>query len=220
VTKVREVATPHGAARLHTDRARHPVATIVLGHGAGGGVEARDLVALARGLPRSGITVVRVEHPWRVAGKKLAPAPRVIDECFVAAVDQLRTRTPLVVGGRSAGARSAARTAAHLGASGVLALSFPLHPPGKPERSRVEELLAVDVPMLVVQGERDTMGAPDEFPEHLQMTVLPDADHGLKLPARAELSQEDALEILVEATMEFVMREVVGNPDAVSGVAP
>ena len=217
---MREVATPHGTARLHTDRSRRPVATLVLGHGAGGGVESRDLAALAQGLPRSGITVVRVEQPWRVAGRKIAPAPKTLDECFVAAVDQLRARTPMVVGGRSAGARSAARTATHLGASGVLALAFPLHPPGRPERSRAQELLGVDLPLLVVQGERDSMGAPEEFPEHLQMTVLPEADHGLKVPTRAEVGQDDVLEILVEAAMEFVVREVAGNPPDQRRVAP
>lgn len=220
MTSVREVATPHGVARLHTDRARSPVATLVLGHGAGGGVESRDLEALARGLPASGITVVRVEQPWRVAGRRVAAAPAVLDECFVAAVDQLRPRTPMLVGGRSAGARSACRTAAHLGASGVLALSFPLHPPGRPERSRVDELLGVDVALLVVQGERDSMGTPEEFPGHLQMTVLPEADHGLKVPARAVLSQADTLSIVVEAAMEFTMREVVGNPPQPRRVAP
>lgn len=220
MTSKREVSTPHGVARLHTNRARSPVATLVLGHGAGGGVESRDLEALARGLPVSGITVVRVEQPWRVAGKRLAAGPAVLDECFVAAVDQLRPRTPMIVGGRSAGARSACRTAGHLGASGVLAVAFPLHPPGRPERSRVDELLGVGLPMLVVQGERDSMGTPEEFPEHLQMTVLPDADHGLKVPARAELSQADALSILVEAVMEFTMREVVGNPSPPGRVAP
>lgn len=220
MTTVREVQTPHGPARLHTNRSRHPVATLVLGHGAGGGVESRDLAALATGLPRSGITVVRVEQPWRLAGRKVAPAPSVLDECFVSAVDQLRVRTPMVVGGRSAGARSAARTAAHLGASGVLAVSFPLHPPGKPERSRVEELLAVRLPLLVVQGERDSMGRPEEFPDHLQMTVLPEADHGMAVPARAELPQAEVLSILVEATMEFVIREVVGNPSPTARVGP
>ncbi len=220
MTSVREVQTPHGPARLHTNRSRHPIATLVLGHGAGGGVESRDLEALAKGLPRSGITVVRVEQPWRVAGKKLAPAPSVLDEGFVSAVDQLRIRTPMVVGGRSAGARSAARTAAHLGASGVLAVSFPLHPPGKPERSRVDELLAVRGPLLVVQGERDSMGRPEEFPGHVQMTVLPEADHGVKVPARADVGQADVLAILVEAAMEFVIREVVGNPSSPDRVAP
>lgn len=212
MTTIREVTTPQGPARLHTDRSRHPIATLVLGHGAGGGVEARDLEALAAALPREGITVVRVEQPWRVAGKRIAPAPKVLDEAFVAAVDQLRIRTPLVLGGRSAGARSAARTARHLGASGWVGLSFPLHPPGKPEKSRVEELLAVEVPRLVVQGERDPMGLPDEFPGHVQLTVVPEADHGLKVPARAEVTQEEALLVVTEAVLEFVVREIAGNP--------
>ena len=210
-TEVTSVATPHGEARLHRNRARHPVATLVLGHGAGGGVESRDLEALARELPRQGITVVRVEQPWRVAGKRLAPRPQVLDECFVAATDRLRVRTPLVVGGRSAGARSAARCARRMGASAYLALAFPLHPPGKPEKSRLDELEGVGVPTLIIQGERDTFGTPEEFPEHFDMTVVPGADHGFKVPKSGPVSQDDALMIIVEATLEWVVREVVGT---------
>ena len=210
-TEVSSVETPHGEARLHRDRARKPIATLVLGHGAGGGVESRDLDALARLLPRQGISVVRVEQPWRVAGKKLAARPEVLDECFVAATDRLRVRTPLVVGGRSAGARSAARTARTMGAAAYLALAFPLHPPGRPERSRLGELEAVDVPTLIVQGERDAFGTPEEFPERFDMTVVPGADHGFKVPKRGAVSQEEALLIVVEATLEWVVREVVGN---------
>jgi len=210
-TTVRTVPTPHGEARLHTDRSRHPIATLVLGHGAGGGIDSRDLEALAATLPRNGITVVRVEQPWKVAGRKLAPRPEVLDECFVAATDKLRVRTPLVVGGRSAGARSAARTASATGASGCLALAFPLHPPGKPERSRLDELEGAGVPTLVVQGERDTFGTPEEFPDDVDLTVVPGADHGFKVPQRGDVSQEDALQIIVEATLEWVVREVAGN---------
>ena len=210
-TEVTSVATPHGEARLHRNRSRHPVATLVLGHGAGGGVESRDLEALARELPRQGITVVRVEQPWRVAGKRLAPRPQVLDECFVAATDRLRVRTPLVVGGRSAGARSAARCARRMGASAYLALAFPLHPPGKPEKSRLAELEGVGVPTLIIQGERDTFGTPEEFPERFDMTVVPGADHGFKVPKSGPVSQDDALMIIVEATLEWVVREVVGN---------
>lgn len=210
-TEVTTVETPHGEARLHRSRARKPIATLVLGHGAGGGVESIDLDALARMLPGQGISVVRVEQPWRVAGKKLAPRPQVLDECLVAATDRLRVRTPLVVGGRSAGARSAARTARTMGAAAYLALAFPLHPPGKPERSRLDELEAVDVPTLVIQGERDTFGTPEEFPERFDMTVVPGADHGFKVPKRGPVSQDDALMIVVEATLEWVVREVVGN---------
>ena len=210
-TAVRTVPTPHGDARLHTDRSRHPIATLVLGHGAGGGPDARDLEALAASLPRNGITVVRVEQPWKVAGRKLAPRPEVLDECFVAATDKLRVRTPLVVGGRSAGARSAARTARATGASGCLALAFPLHPPGKPERSRLDALEGAGVPTLVVQGERVTFGTPEEFPDDVDLTVVPGADHGFRVPKRGDVTQEEALQIVVEATLEWVVREVAGN---------
>ena len=210
-TTVRTVPTPHGDARLHTDRSRHPIATLVLGHGAGGGPDSRDLGALAAALPRNGISVVRVEQPWRVAGRKIAPRPEILDECFVAATDKLRIRTPLVVGGRSAGARSAARTATTTGASGCLALAFPLHPPGKPERSRRDELEGAGVPTLVVQGERDTFGTPEEFPDDVDLTVVPGADHGFKVPKRGAVSQEEALQIIVEATLEWIVREVTGN---------
>lgn len=211
MSEVGVVATPHGDARLVKDRSRHPVATLLLGHGAGGGPESRDLAALAAVLPRNGISVVRVEQPWHVAGRRIAPRPAVLDECFVAAADKLRVRTPLVVGGRSAGARSAARTASRLGASGLLALAFPLHPPGRPERSRLEELEAVHLPTLVVQGERDAFGNPEEFPPDHDLTVIPGADHGFKVPKRGEVSQDDALGIIVEATLEWIVREVVGN---------
>jgi len=134
----------------------------------------------------------------------------VLDECFVAAADKLRVRTPLVVGGRSAGARSAARTARELGASGYVALAFPLHPPGRPERSRLDELQAVQVPTLVVQGERDAFGRPEEFPPDHELTVVPGADHGFKVPRRGPVTDEEAMAIIVEAVLEFVVRDVVG----------
>ena len=205
------VPTPHGDARLVRNRARRPVATLLLGHGAGGGIESPDLAALAADLPRQGVSVVRVEQPWRVAGKRIAPRPQVLDECFVAAANKLRVRTPLVVGGRSAGARSAARSAHALGASGYLALAFPLHPPGRPDRSRLPELEAVDLPTLVVQGERDTFGAPDEFPPDRELTVIPGADHAFKVPRRGPVSPEEAIAIVVEAVLEWIVRDVVGN---------
>jgi hypothetical protein len=205
------VPTPHGDARLVRDRSRHPLATLLLGHGAGGGIEAPDLAALAGALPRHGISVVRVEQPWRVAGRRVAPRPEVLDECFVAAANRMRVRTPLVVGGRSAGARSAARTARELGASGVVALAFPLHPPGRPERSRLPELEAVTLPLLVVQGERDAFGTPAEFPPTHRVAVVPGADHGFRVPKRGPLPVEEALGLVVEAVLEFVVRDVVGN---------
>jgi predicted alpha/beta-hydrolase family hydrolase len=212
MTEQQLIATPHGPARLVRDRSRHPIATLLLGHGAGGGIESPDLVALARQLPRNGVSVVRVEQPWRVAGKRVASRPEVLDECFVGVANKMRVRTPLVVGGRSAGARSAARTARELGASGYLALAFPLHPPGRPERSRLAELAAVTLPTLVVQGERDPFGRPEEFPSDRELTVVPGADHGFKVPRRGPVSQDEALGIIVEAVLEFIVRDIVGGP--------
>ncbi|GEP39118.1 hypothetical protein NPS01_27810 [Nocardioides psychrotolerans] len=210
----RIIPTPHGEGRLVTDRARHTLATLLVSHGAGGGVESRDLEALARHLPRHGITVVRFEQPWRRAGRKIATPPATLDAGLRSAADNLRGRVPLIVGGRSAGARSAVRTARLLGAVGCLALSFPLHPPGHPEKSRVDELRGSRLPTLVIQGERDTMGRPDEFPGSTELCVVPAADHGLKVPARADISQEEAMGIVVEATLEWIVRQVTGNSSA------
>lgn len=206
-TAVRAVATPYGEARLHLDRARHPVAALALGHGAGGGVEAPDLVALARELPRQGITVYRIEQPWRVAGRRLAPRPETLDAATVACLNAIRVRCLLVLGGRSAGARVACRLAASMGAVGCLALAFPLQPPGPP-RSRIGELLGVGLPTFVVQGERDRFGGPAAFPEGVDLTAVPDADHSFAVPRHAALSQEETYALIVEAVAEWVNARV------------
>lgn len=214
-TEERIIPTPHGEGRLLTKRARRPIGTLLLSHGAGGGIDARDLLALEQRLPGQGITVIRFEQPWRRAGRKVATPPATLDAAFQAAANALRGRTPLIVGGRSAGARSAARCAKQLAAVGCLALSFPLHPPGKPEKSRLAELEGAGVPTLVVQGERDPMGRPEEFPTPLprrvDLSVVPAADHGLAVPKRADLTQEQAMDIVVEATLEWLTREVLGG---------
>ncbi|MBO9519909.1 MAG: hydrolase [Nocardioidaceae bacterium] len=204
------VPTPQGDARLVTHRARTPVATLVLTHGAGGGIDAADLVALAAALPKHGISVTLVEMPWRVAGKKLAPRPELIDQAYRIVLTAVKPRTPLVVGGRSAGARSACRVGAEHGAAGVVALAFPLHPPGKPDSSRIEELERAGVPALVVQGERDPFGTPEEFPADVDLAVVPSADHALRVPKKAPVTQEEAHAIVVEAVLEWIVREVVG----------
>ncbi|MGY1744798.1 alpha/beta hydrolase family protein [Blastococcus sp. SYSU D00695] len=183
-----EVGTPHGPARVHADDPPGAVhGTLVLGHGAGGGVGSPDLAALARDAADAGWRVLRVEQPWRVAGRRIAPAPARLDEGWTAALEAVRGRVegPLVFGGRSAGARVACRTAAALGADGVLALAFPLHPPGRPERCRAGEVTAVEVPLVVVQGETDAFGRPAEVAAVLQgrptasVYAVP-GDHSLK----------------------------------------
>ncbi|HET8602215.1 MAG TPA: alpha/beta family hydrolase [Segeticoccus sp.] len=173
-TSTREVPTDAGPARVHVHRPAHVRGSVVLGHGAGGGVEAPDLVALTQ-LADDGWLVARVEQPWRVAGKRVAPAPPKLDTAWLTVFEALRKGRwavpgPLVVGGRSAGARVACRTAAQLGADAVLALSFPLHPPGKPEKSRAHEAqLVVDAgtPLAVIQGLKDPFGSPDDVSEAL-----------------------------------------------------
>lgn len=183
-----DIDTPHGPARAHlTDGGAR--GTLLLGHGAGGGVESADLLAVARDAAEAGWRVLRVEQPWRVAGKRIAPAPARLDEGWRAVLAHLsgggHLTGPLVVGGRSAGARVACRTAVQVGADGVLALAFPLHPPGRPEKSRAAELIGVPVPLVVVQGERDAFGAPADVAAVL--TGMPGAsvyavpgDHSLR----------------------------------------
>ncbi|GAA1967344.1 hypothetical protein GCM10009798_29590 [Nocardioides panacihumi] len=206
------IDTPYGEGLLVTRRARRPVATVLLSHGAGNGIDTPDLLALDKALPPQGISVVRFEQPWRVAGRRVATAPNTLDVALTAAANWMRVRTPLVVGGRSAGARSAARTARSLGAAGCLAIAFPLHPPGRPDSSRVEDLRNVRVPTLVVQGEKDPMGQPDEFPDlpGVDLTVIPGGDHSLRVGKREALSQDDALAVLVESTLEWLVRDVIG----------
>jgi predicted alpha/beta-hydrolase family hydrolase len=172
------VETPHGPARVHLRRAEGARAALVLGHGAGGGVKAPDLVVATEAALAEGVSVALVEQPYRVAGRR-SPAPaRQLDAAWSAVVEHLAFEVPLVVGGRSLGARVACRTAEEAGAVAVLCLAFPLHPPGRPEKSRLAELDAVTVPVLVVQGERDPFGMPPAGPERTVVRVP--GDHGLK----------------------------------------
>ncbi len=184
-----DVATPLGPARVRCEGPAGGIAgTLVLGHGAGGGVDSADLTAVALAAAGAGWRVLRVEQPWRVAGKRIAPAPPRLDEAWTAVLADLRASGalpgPLVLAGRSAGARVACRTAAAEGAAGVLALAFPLYPPGKPAKSRAAELLGVAVPLLVVQGVTDALGRPAEVEAalagHTGRVVAVPGDHALK----------------------------------------
>jgi uncharacterized protein len=170
-----EIETPHGPARAHMHPAEEPVGALVLGHGAAGGVAAPDLVAVTDVARSERVSVALVEQPYRVAGRR-SPAPaHQLDAAWTAVVAHLRDGElrglPLIVGGRSAGARVACRTADESGAVAVLCLAFPLHPPGRPDRSRQSELDAVRLPTLVVQGDRDPFGSPRGSPTASVVTV-------------------------------------------------
>jgi uncharacterized protein len=184
-----EVETPHGPANVHLRPADRPRAGLVLGHGAGGGIGAGDIVAAADAAFAEGLSVALVEQPYRVAGRS-SPAPaKQLDAAWTAVVERLRAKElaglPLVLGGRSLGARVACRTSKELGAAAVLCLAFPLEPPrrSKPVQSRLPELDAVEVPTLVVQGERDRFGMPPEGP--LRTVARVPGDHGLKADVEA-----------------------------------
>ncbi|MBC3842379.1 hydrolase [Streptacidiphilus sp. 4-A2] len=208
------IPTPAGdAAATVTPAVGRARALLALGHGAGGGVEAADLRALAAGLPPRGITVALVEQPWRVAGKRVAPAPKTLDSGWLPVTARLTAEhpLPLVVGGRSAGARVACRTAAASGAAGVLALAFPLHPPGRPERSRAAELLETGRPTLVVQGATDPFGHPSEFPPlpptH-RLLGLPQGSHSFAAPKSAPLTAEELLARITDMVGDWILELV------------
>ena len=202
-----EIETPHGPARAYLHAVDEARGALVLGHGAGGGVQAPDLVAATQAANEEGFSVALVEQPYRVAGRR-SPAPaKHLDAAWIAVVTHLKAnqlaKLPLVVGGRSLGARVACRTVDDTGAVAVLCLAFPLEPPrraGKPRQSRLAELDAVPMPVLVVQGERDPFGMPPPGPNRNVVKVP--GDHGLK-------ADVDALAVAVRGWLPGVVGAAV-----------
>jgi predicted alpha/beta-hydrolase family hydrolase len=196
MTRIRELETPHGPARAHLHPVDRPVAALVLGHGARGGVTTTDLVAATEAARAADISVALVEQPYLVAGRRAPAPPRQLDAAWTAAVRQLRDEAlrglPLLCGGRSLGARVACRTAAELGAIAVLCLAFPVHAPGRgddPSKSRLGELEAVAVPTLVVQGDRDPFGMPPNGPGRTVVRVTGTHTLGDRAAVRAAVSE-------------------------------
>jgi uncharacterized protein len=214
VTISRRVDTPQGPGRLLIDAARQPASTLILGHGTGGGPNAADLELLARELPARGTTVVRFEQPWRTAGRRVAVAPEKLDEAWLAAVEVLPSQLPalgqLYLGGRSAGARVACRTADRVGAAGIVCLAFPLHLPGRREKSRLAELLAPSADRLVLQGSKDAFGSAEEIREAvadrpgIRLVELPGADHGYRLAKNADFTPADLRRTVVQTVTGFL----------------
>lgn len=176
-----------------------PIAALVLGHGAGGGIESPDLVGATEAARSAGLSAALVEQPYRVAGRR-SPAPASqLDAAWTAVVSQLRegplSGLPILSGGRSLGARVACRTAADTDSVAVVCLAFPLHPPGRPEKSRLDELDAVSVPTLVVQGESDPFGMPPDGPNRTVSRIL--GNHSLRSSAAVEGAVSDWLVTVV-----------------------
>jgi predicted alpha/beta-hydrolase family hydrolase len=195
------IETPHGPARVVAHCASAGRAALLLGHGAGAGTDAVDLVAAARAASGAGVHVALVEQPYRVAGRRAPAPPHQLDAAFLAVADELAASrfegVPMIFGGRSSGARVACRTAAEGQADAVLCLAFPLHPPGRPGRSRQDELDTVTVPTLIVQGERDPFGIPR--PAHHQELVLAPGTHSLS-------AEPDGITRAVADWLERVLR--------------
>jgi len=213
--RILEVDTPEGPGRFYLSDADSPAALLIMGHGAGGGVDAVDLSVLASRLPDQGITLARFEQPWRAAGKKVASPPPRLDVAWNAAVPALLAELdglPYFFGGRSAGARVACRTAAQFpDVRGVVCCAFPLHPPGRPDRSRASELLGAGVPTLVVQGERDTFGGPDEVlavliqDEPITVVTVPGADHSMRTAKSAAITPTGIRDLITDTVGRFVL---------------
>jgi predicted alpha/beta-hydrolase family hydrolase len=177
------IETAVGPGWISLDRPPKATAVLALTHGAGGGVASKDVLAVREAVFAAGVAVALITQPYRVAKKATPPKPPAQDPPWLELIAALRRRRgfgalPLVTGGRSNGARLACRTAALCGASGVVAMAYPLHPPGKPEVSRLPELETPDVPVLVVQGDRDPFGMPTAAPGR-ELVVIPGADHAL-----------------------------------------
>lgn len=202
---VEEVPTPVGIARTTTEGGSG-AATLVLGHGAGGGIDSLDLLAARDAGLVTGLRVVRVEQPWRVRGGKVAEAPARLDLAWTAILEGLDG--PLLVGGRSAGARVACRTAHDVGAVAVLALAFPLEPPRRPERTRLPELLAPGVPRLVVQGSRDAFGVPAPGPQ-LEVHVVTGADHAFAVRRKDGRTAAEVRQEVVDVVTGWLRRQTL-----------
>src|SRR3954452_21811602 len=173
-----EIETPHGVARAHVQETAGADSIVVLGQGARGGAGGADLMIATRVALEEGFSVALVEQPYAVAGRRSPAPPKQLDAAWIAVVEQVAADRRLIAGGRSSGARVACRTAEATGAVAVVCLAFPVHPPGKPEKTHLDELEAVRVPVLVVQGESDPFGMPEPGPGR-EVVRLP-GDHGLK----------------------------------------
>lgn len=188
-----EVDTPAGIAVVRLEGAAER-GLVMLGHGAGGGIDAPDLGAVSAALLERGWRVARVLQPYRVKGRRAPDPAPTLDSAWQAVAAALHDdAVPLIVGGRSSGARVACRTAGNVGAAAVVCLAFPLRPPRRPERSRANELALVDVPLLVVQGERDPFGGPDDFPPGPEVVGVP-GDHSLRAAAPVAAAVQTWLE--------------------------
>ena len=181
-----------------------PVATLILAHGAGAPQSSAFMVDFARALAWRGCHAVTFNFPYTEQGRRLPDRAPALEACFRDVIATIRARPelaagPLVIGGKSMGGRMATHLAAQGVAelAGVVALGYPLHPPGRPEQHRAQHLAQIRQPMLIVQGSRDTFGTPEELRPVLAplgaratLLVVEGGDHSFKVPKRGPITQE------------------------------
>jgi predicted alpha/beta-hydrolase family hydrolase len=232
-SSVHDLDTPVGAARAHVTALARPRALVVLGHGAGRGVDTQDLLGLAEALPRHGVSVVLVDQPWVLAGRRVAAPPATVDVAWLAVLAALRgdplraatgahRRTPVVVGGRSAGARVACRTAVGSGADAVLLLAHPLLPPAARRegaareralgvrRSELALPLAAGIPVVAAQGERDAFGSPAELAAALG---CPERERDAPGGGHRTTAGPPSVDVLAVPAADHSLRAARGGPD-------
>jgi predicted alpha/beta-hydrolase family hydrolase len=196
---VEEINTAAGPAHVVLEQPERPRFLVAATHGAGGSPDTADVLAVRDAARALGAATALVTQPYRVRGGRAPGSAARQDAAWVELIDALRRETarhgalPLVQCGRSNGARVACRTARQVGAAGVIALAFPLHPPGQPAKSRDQELRGAGTSVLVINGDRDPFGVPE--PDELtNVVVLPGETHALsKHPAAIGVAVTDWL---------------------------
>jgi hypothetical protein len=199
------------------DRAREQHACLVLAHGAGAGQRHPFMVTVARGLAERGVDVVTFDFPYMAQKRRVPDKAPVLEASFRETVAEAKQRVGperrLFVGGKSLGGRMATHLAAEglADLQGVVLLGYPLHPPGKPEQPRVAHLPRITVPVLIVQGDRDAFGTPDEvrpafasLGTRATLHVVEGGDHSLRVPRSAAVSQQDVYNGVLDAIAGWV----------------
>jgi predicted alpha/beta-hydrolase family hydrolase len=196
------------------------LATVILAHGAGAPQSSAFMVGFAAGLARRGCHAVTFNFPYMEQGRRLPDRAPVLEACFRDVVDAICARADLaaarlVIGGKSMGGRIASHLAAQgvAGLAGVIALGYPLHPPGRPDRLRSAHLERIRPPLLVVQGSRDAFGTPEELRVALaplgaaaSLHVVDDGDHSFKVPRRGPVPPGEVLERVQDEVVRWISR--------------
>jgi predicted alpha/beta-hydrolase family hydrolase len=199
-------------------------ATIILGHGAGAGQTSRFMVEFAEGVATRGCNAATFNFPYTEHGRKLPDPAEKLEACYKAVIEAVASRpgiegTGLIIGGKSMGGRIASQVAAagSHGVSGLVFLGYPLHPPGRQDKLRAEHLPRIGLPMLFVQGSRDTFGTPDELRPILEglrprplLHVIADGDHSFKVPKKGPLSQEQVYSSVLDEVVRWSI-EIAAN---------